>query len=88
MSFLADVVGEAIQMTQDHNILRMLKNQHGLELNDQNECSRTTPESQHTVQLMQVTTKLFMDAPQGTIEENSSAGTMLEFLEQNQPTNL
>ena len=68
-------MGEAIQMTQDHNILRMLKNQHGLELNDQNECSRTTPESQ----LMQVTTKLFMNAPQGT---------MLEFLEQNQPTDL
>ena len=79
MSFPADVVGEAIQMTQDHNILRMLGNQYCLELNDQNECSHATPESQHTVQLMQVITKLFMDAPQGTIEDDSSASTMLEF---------
>ena len=31
----------------------------------------------------QVTTKLLMSAPQRTIEENSSAGNMLEFLEQN-----
>ena len=50
----------------------MRKNQHGLELNDQSECSHTTPESQHTVQLMQVTTKLFMDAPQGTIAKCKS----------------
>ena len=31
----------------------------------------------------QVTTKFPMSAPQRTIEENSSAGNMLEFLEQN-----
>ena len=70
-------------MAQDQNMSRMLENQHCLELNDQNECSHATPESLHTVQLMQVITKLFMDAPGGAAEEISSAGAVLTFLEQN-----
>ena len=83
MSFPANVVGEAIQMTQDNNVSRMLENQHGRELNDQNGCSHVTPESRHTIQLMQVITKLFLDAPGGASEEYSSASTVLTLLEQN-----
>ena len=70
-------------MTQDHNVSRMLENQHCLELNDQNECSHVTPESRHTIQLMQVITKLFLDAPGGAAKEYSSASTVLTLLEQN-----
>ena len=84
MSFPANVVGEAIQMTQDNNVSRMLENQHCRELNDQNGCSHVTPESQHTTQLMQVITKLFLDAPGGASEEYSSASTVLTLLEQKQ----
>ena len=75
------MIGEAAELTEEDSIMtRLLSSQECSQLNDQEECSHITAESQQTMNLLQVTTRLFLDAQRKTQEIESSLEEVLDYL--------
>ena len=73
------MIGEVAELTDEDSIMRrLLNNQECSELNDQQECSHISEESEQTMNLLQVITRLFLDAQSKTEEVASSMQEILD----------
>ena len=76
------MIGEVAVLTDEDSIMRrLLSDQECPEHNDQQECSHITEESEQTMNLLQVITRLFLDTQRKTDEVVSSMQVILDYLE-------